>query len=275
MAKATSKKVLNNVIAEETKATPKTKGVKKSANKAPGLTKATLTAFGEYCAEYVKGEKHDITKEQWESFAMAEKLDNVKQTAYNCYIAVGSLMNEREKQGLKEVDRTQLDLCEKVTRENMGAWFRLLGVRPPRKDGGKNRPLYSVTEADFALLGEMFAQCKVDDDTIGTAENVFYMLVGLSGRIINGEPLPRLTEGELKADKKARNAAKAKKAKETKEKNAKAKAEKEKAETDENETTPKGEFIEMDKLIAYATEKLSAEQAEQLVKWAKENAVKF
>ncbi len=164
----------------------------------------TLTAFGVYCGEFMNGSKTNLTEKLWLSFDMPESFEAVKQCAYNCCCSVNLYIEEKNKRSSETTDRQSLDFYEAIARKHMGTWFRMIGVRPPKVIGHQNRPLYSVRSKDYALLGEIFLNCKSNSIT-ETANNALYNLIELSGRIVNGEKFDSFSALDFSLFKKTHN----------------------------------------------------------------------
>mgnify|MGYP004452293145 CR=1 FL=1 len=189
-----------------------------------------------------------ITAEILTKYGSVETKEGVLKVATALYKAVATLATLRESKGTSEEDLELLKVAAEEVRKTAGAWFMMLGSRDPAKiKETKRRPLYSVTNADFVILGEISADARtaVNGDLSKVDEAFLTQLVFASARLIKGEPLQRVNQSDIKKSRTTLNQLKADKAKKTKENNAK-KAE----ETAKREAEAKAEAEAKDKKIA-------------------------
>lgn len=165
-----------------------------------------------------------ITAETLTKYGVTESKDGVLKTSTALYKAVAVLATLRESKGTSEEDLEMLKVASDDVRKTAGAWFMMLGSRDPAKlKETKRRPLYSVTNADFVILGEISADARtaVNGDLAKVYEAFLTQLIFASARLIKGEPLQRVNQTDIKAARSALNKTKADKAAKTKEANAK------------------------------------------------------
>ena len=193
-----------------------------------------------------------ITAETLTKYGVTESKDGVLKTSTAMYKAVAVLATLRESKGTSEEDLEMLKVASDDVRKTAGAWFMMLGSRDPAKlKETKRRPLYSVTNADFVILGEISADARtaVNGDLAKVYEAFMTQLIFASARLIKGEPLQRVNQTDIKAARSALNKTKADKAAKTKEANAK-KAEENAKKEAEAKAEAKAEAEAKDKKIA-------------------------
>lgn len=164
----------------------------------------------------------DITAESLKSYNVMETKEGILKVSSELYNSVGVLATLRESKGTSEEDIETLNKASNVVQNCANAWFMMLGSRDPKKaKETKRRPLYSVTKADFVILGELSADARtaVGGDLAKVQESFLKQLVFASARLIEGKPLERVSAAELKAAKTAFNKAKSDKAQQTRRKN--------------------------------------------------------
>lgn len=169
-----------------------------------------------------------ITTETLTKYGVTESKDGILKTSTALYKAVAVLATLRESKGTSEEDLEMLKVASDDVRKTAGAWFRMLGSRDPAKfKETKRRPLYSVTNADFVILGEISADARtaVNGNLAKVYEAFLTQLIFASARLIKGEPLQRVNQTDIKAARATLNKIKADKAAKTKEANAKKEAE--------------------------------------------------
>lgn len=189
-----------------------------------------------------------ITTETLTKYGVTESKDGILKTSTALYKAAAVLATLRESKGTSEEDLEMLKVASDDVRKTAGAWFMMLGSRDPAKfKETKRRPLYSVTNADFVILGEISADARtaVNGDLAKVYEAFLTQLIFASARLIKGEPLQRVNQTNIKAARATLNKTKADKAAKTKEANAK-KAE----ENAKKEAEAKAEAEAKDKKIA-------------------------
>lgn len=170
-----------------------------------------------------------ITKKSLEDFNVsAVTVEGIKKISDAVYSDIAAMVMLRESKGTAEEDIPALKAAEEKARKSMAAWFYGLGSRDPNKKDGKRRPLYSVTVPDLVLMGEVSADARADAD--GDASKIsdcfLKYLIFETARILNGQPLARISANDFKKARKAANDAKAKKAADTKAANEKKAADK-------------------------------------------------
>lgn len=169
-----------------------------------------------------------ITKKSLEDFHVTGTVDGIKKVSDAVYADIAAMVMLRESKGTAEEDIPALKAAEEKARKSMAMWFYGLGSRDPNKADGKRRPLYSVTVPDLVLMGEVSADARADanGDASKISDCFLNYLVFETARILNGQPLARISAADFKKARKAANDAKAKKAADTKAANEKKAAEK-------------------------------------------------
>ena len=165
-----------------------------------------------------------ITADTLKAYGITETKDGILSAATKVYKTGATLATLRESRGTSEEDLELLKVGEEEVRKACGAWFMMLGSRDPAKlKDTKRRPLYSVTKADYIIIGEVSADARnaVNGDLSKVYEKFLELWIIASARIINGEPLKRVSDADVKAAKSSYNKTKAEKAAKTKEANAK------------------------------------------------------
>lgn len=218
---------MSSIIAkEESAATTVTMPILKNV---PKGTKINKFAYFAYAFSDPNNEVSAVTEENLKTFGVVETKEAIVKTAESIYSAASTLASIRESMGVKE-DEKLLVAPSRELRQLMRAWFAMCGTRPPvmkpnkkyNEDEGR-RPLYSVTDADLVLLGEVCADARnaVDNDLSKVGPEFLNRLVIMTGRLLAGKPLARISADDLKEARKEANRAKAERAKKTREKNTK------------------------------------------------------
>ena len=209
--------------------------------KAIGKTRKVFGS-GLWCCAVMNGES-SISAEELKKFDETITIKNLRDLADKVYADVATVATLREisANSEKEEDKENLAIAVTNARKSLGAWFKTMGKRT--KDG-KDKPLYSVCDADFVLLGEMCADARKMSETVAQlADKFFEMLVIETGRLVDGKPLARLSDADLKKAKKALNDERKKKAAETRKKNEEKAAEEEKAQAEQAEKLEQAENV--------------------------------
>lgn len=169
-----------------------------------------------------------ITKKSLEDFRVTGTVEGIKKVSDAVYADIAAMVMLRESKGTAEEDLPALKAAEEKARKSMAMWFYGLGSRDPNKADGKRRPLYSVTVPDLVLMGEVSADARADaaGDASKISDCFLNYLIFETARILNGQPLARISAADFKKARKAANEAKAKKAADTKAANEKKAADK-------------------------------------------------
>lgn len=205
----------------------------------------TRTVFGSgmWCSAVMNGTS-SISADELKKFDETITIKSLRDLADTVYsdVATVAMLRELSANSEKEEDRENLALAVAKARKSLGAWFKTMGKRT--KDD-KDKPLYSVCDADLVLLGEMVADARtLSNGTVAQMSDKFFeLLVIQTGRLVDGKPLERLSENDLKKAKKALNEQRKNKAAETRKANEKAKAEEEKAKAEQDEKVEKAENV--------------------------------
>ena len=155
-----------------------------------------------------------ITKKSLEDFRVTGTVEGIKKVSDAVYADIAAMVMLRESKGTAEEDLPALKAAEEKARKSMAMWFYGLGSRDPNKADGKRRPLYSVTVPDLVLMGEVSADARADaaGDASKISDCFLNYLIFETARILNGQPLARISAADFKKARKAANEAKAKKA---------------------------------------------------------------
>lgn len=196
-----------------------------------------------------------ITPTSLADAGVIETKDAILKMSTRVYTTAAYLATLRESKGTSEEDLELLKVAESNLKSALDAWFTMLGSRDPAKlKETKRRPLYSVTKADYIIIGEVSADARrdVNNDLSKVPESFLNQLIFASVRLVKGEPLRRTTDAEFKAARAKYNATKADKAKATKEANAKKEAEtaKKAAETKAAEEAKDKKIAELEGQVA-------------------------
>lgn len=221
-----------------------------------------------------------VTEENLKKFGVIEPKEAIVKTAESIYTAASTLASIRESIGVKE-DEKLLVAPARELRQLMRVWFAMCGTRPPvikpnktyKEDEGR-RPLYSVTDADLVLLGEVCADARnaVDNDPAKIGTEFLNRLILMTGRLLAGKPLARISADELKEARKAAVKAKTEKAQKTREANTKKASEAESVRAERDQLKDeleklKARVIEMGPVIdAIQASHATAEEKEHILK---------
>ena len=221
-----------------------------------------------------------VTEENLTKYGVVEKKEAILKTAEKVYSAASTLASIRETIGVKE-DEKLLIAPSRELRKVMREWFAMCGTRPPvikpnktyKEDEGR-RPLYSVTDADLVILGEVCADARnaVDNDLSKIGPEFLNRLIIMTGRLLAGKPLARISADDLKAARKEAVKAKNEKAKKTREANTKKANEAEKVRSERDQLKDeleklKARVIEMEPVIdAIQASHATPEEKEHILK---------